>query len=333
LVLFTRGTRIMRRNVAFLCLLTVALTLSPPAANAVILPPPVSRKLGAWVNPNGGPWSRLSVTTFEALIGRKLAIDHRYYAWTDKFGAGYQSIEQWDLDNGRTPLISWKGTTLTAIISGSYDSMIRARADAVKALTQNGHQATVYLRWAWEMNGDWFPWDGYHNGGAGVGPQRYVAAWRHIHDLFVAEGATNAIWTWCPNGDDVPNQSWNYFANYYPGNSYVNRVAIDGYNWGGSKWRSFAKTFSRIYSWAESDPNNPRYVMVAETSSQESGGSKAQWITDARNAIETGSFQYVAELLWFDAPIGWQITTSLPAQQAFIAMANDGSFCWNNACH
>ena len=48
------------------------------------------------------------------------------------------------------------------------------------------------------MNGNWFPWCEGVNGNQ---PGEYVAAWRHVHDIFTAVGATNATWVWCPNVD------------------------------------------------------------------------------------------------------------------------------------
>ena len=48
------------------------------------------------------------------------------------------------------------------------------------------------------MNGSWFPWsEGVNGNRAG----EYVAAWRHVHDIFTAVGATNVTWVWCPNVD------------------------------------------------------------------------------------------------------------------------------------
>jgi len=33
----------------------------------------------------------------------------------------------------------------------------------------------------------------------GVSPANFIAAWRHIHDIFVARGATNVEFVWCPS--------------------------------------------------------------------------------------------------------------------------------------
>jgi mannan endo-1,4-beta-mannosidase len=37
------------------------------------------------------------------------------------------------------------------------------------------------------MNGNWFSW----NGDSANRPADFVAMWRHVHDLFAHEGATN----------------------------------------------------------------------------------------------------------------------------------------------
>ncbi|MBA3865307.1 MAG: hypothetical protein H0X42_02995 [Solirubrobacterales bacterium] len=45
------------------------------------------------------------------------------------------------------------------------------------------------------MNGDWFPWSESANGNQ---PGEYVAAWRHVHEIFSAAGATDATWPGVP---------------------------------------------------------------------------------------------------------------------------------------
>ena len=76
------------------------------------------------------------------------------------------------------------------------------------------------------MNGDWYPW-GYQPHATG---RTFVAAWRHIVTLFRALGARNVTWLWTVNiindahGGKIPRPS-----QWWPGNSYVNWVGIDGY--------------------------------------------------------------------------------------------------------
>ena len=76
------------------------------------------------------------------------------------------------------------------MIAGRYDEYIREFAEEARAW---GHP--FFLRFNWEMNGDWFPWSEGVNGNPSG---EYVAAWRHVHDIFAAVGATNVTWVWCP---------------------------------------------------------------------------------------------------------------------------------------
>ena len=91
------------------------------------------------------------------------------------------------------PTINEPNFQLSDVIAGTYDSYIREFAEAAKAW---GHP--FFLRFNWEMNGDWFAWaEGVNGNKSG----EYVAAWRHVHDIFTSVGATNATWVWCPNVD------------------------------------------------------------------------------------------------------------------------------------
>jgi len=85
------------------------------------------------------------------------------------------------------------------------------------------------------MNGNWYPWSGRdERRRLGWRGQDTSAAYRHAHDLFVADGGDHVVWVWCPLVDDVPNESWNHWTNYYPGDAYVDWVGLDAYNWGTS---------------------------------------------------------------------------------------------------
>ncbi len=78
--------------------------------------------------------------------------------------------------------------TLDNSTNGSQDATINTPATAVKALT-----GKVMIRFAHEMNGNCYPWDGVHNGNDATAPPKYIAAFRHVHDVFAAAGVTNAL--------------------------------------------------------------------------------------------------------------------------------------------
>ncbi len=306
---------------------------SPPATSGD-LAPTSGALLGAWHKPSpSSSWSTSEYERWEQEVGRKMKIDHRFVSWGSTYWPG--SNERWDNENGRHPMISIGGSEafpgLDAVNNGSQDAWIRGRADAVKAL---GFK--VLLRPLWEMNGSWdMRWQGIynHSSGATDGPAKYVTAWKRIVDIFREQGADNALWVWAPNCDSSPSDAWNHFTNYYPGDSYVDWVGCDGYNFGTtqswSSWVDWSFTFGNGWDGRPSAyatyPQKP--FMAAETASCEPGGDKGAWITQARNDIKA-RFPNLKALVWFDEnkECDWRTESSAAALSAFRALAADPHF-------
>ncbi len=96
------------------------------------------------------------------------------------------------LHTGTVPLIYWAPVdpadpgspdwTYNTILNGDHDAYITQFAQDAKA-----YGGRVLLRFAHEMDGDWFPW--------GIGrfdntKANFILAWRHVHDIFRSVGAT-----------------------------------------------------------------------------------------------------------------------------------------------
>ena len=112
--------------------------------------------------------------------------------------------------------ISSRAAMRSAIASGAHDAHI---TDWATRLADWG--SPVMLRFGHEMNGNWYPWaEGVNGNGAGD----YVAAWRHVHDIFTRAGADNVQWVWNPN---VPYYGSTPLDGLYPGADYVDVVALD----------------------------------------------------------------------------------------------------------
>lgn len=220
---------------------------------------------------------------------------------------------------GQTPLITWEswdwnGTATqpaysdAKIAAGAFDTYITQWAKAAKSFG-----TLVYLRWGSEMNGNWNPWDPGVNGNTTA---QYVNAWRHIHKIFVNNGASNVKWLWTPitkYGGSTPLKS------VYPGDSYVDLVGVDGYNWGTtqpwSSWQSFSQVFSPTITEIRSFTSKP--LWITEVASTEQGGDKAAWIADMFSTIQNDP--RISGLVWFNAnkETDWRIESSAAAQQAF----------------
>jgi hypothetical protein len=125
------------------------------------------------------------------------------------------------------PDLRYQKTFIALINSGYFDSEMAVWAAALRDFGR-----PVLLRFAHEMNGDWYPYGGGGDSdgdGKPDGPEAYIRAWRHTHDLFAAAGAGNLLWAFCPNGEDFPDADWNRPFRYYPGDAYVDLIFVDAY--------------------------------------------------------------------------------------------------------
>jgi len=172
------------------------------------------------------------------------------------------------------------------------------------------------------MNGNWFPWSEGVNGNKSG---EFVAAWRHVHDVFTAVGATNATWVWCPNVNWYGSfENFKGVSGQYPGDAYVDWTGLDGYNWGtnpsrSGQWQTFNQLYRSSYRYLTETvaPNKP--LMIGEVASSEYGGSKATWIKEMLAQVPT-EYPKIRALLWFDkydSSMDWPIETSSTAASAF----------------
>jgi Glycosyl hydrolase family 26 len=219
---------------------------------------------------------------------------------------------------GAIPEITWEprdpsaGVTqptyaLRRIIAGAFDSYITRWARQIRA-----YREPVVIRFAHEMNGNWYPWSEYANGNA---PGEYRAAWQRVRGIFESCRTSNAYWCWSPN---VP---WGeaHLADYYPGDGYVDRVALDGYNWSTteswSSWQSFSEIFAPGLDELSSLTSLP--VWIGEVGCAEVGGDKAGWIDDMFATLS--GLPQVRGVTWFafDMQTDWRIDSSPAALAAF----------------
>jgi hypothetical protein len=195
---------------------------------------------GAWIGSQftgrEAPWDWNAVTAFEQRNagGKHLSV----VQWSSPFSASYcggncnfatstfDSVRQ----HGVIPFFSWANSGISDgdIAAGNWDSYVTSWATAAKNW---GHP--FFLRFDWEMNAPWFNWGVGNNGTTAA---QFVAAWRHVHDIFTSVGASNVTWVWCPNVD--PGGKLASLSSLYPGDGYVDWTCLDGYN-GNIPWTSF----------------------------------------------------------------------------------------------
>jgi len=286
---------------------------SQPAGNgqpaAAVKPERVPGKvlLGEYLDLKGQT-AQQSLALRRQQLGRDPRIVHQYYDWAQPLPQAATGLPP-----GSILMVSWAGTFYAPILDGSQDALIAKAADALAALKE-----PVFLRWAWEMNGNWYDWGGARNGD---NPAGFVAAWRHIHDIFVAHKAVNVGWAWGPNAGSAPSSAWNAMARYYPGDDYVDWVAVSGYFTG-------RETPAALFNGITTAYGDRKPVMIAETGALERGGTvKADWIR-ALNAWIAGH-PPVGALVWFDTDNdkgntkNWRIDSTPSSLAAYRELAND----------
>jgi hypothetical protein len=144
-----------------------------------------------------------------------------YDQWTTPDGSVAPILDNAKTRPGMAPMVSWNlPLTGGQVTDGSKDAYLGAQAAAVK-----DYGGPVFIRLDWEMNANsnWYPDWNLPN----VTTAQFIAAWRHVYDVFQSAGATNAAFVWCPtlwNGpDDLSPAAW------YPGDAYVDWLGIDAY--------------------------------------------------------------------------------------------------------
>lgn len=270
-----------------------------------------------------------SIDAYESLISREVSVVMWFQDFTCPFYTDacetvnqHHSIpmitwEPWNALNHSDPLY-----TLDNINSGSFDAYISEFAATAKAWGK-----PMFIRFAHEMNGNWYPWSGMNNGQSGA---KYISAWQRIYSTFEALGVKNVTWVWCPMNYSVPNgagYSWNDAANYYPGNGYVDWLAFDAYanSEADNSGTDESVAYSGIYNTLQGSFFSNKPIMIGENASGTfEAADKPGWITNAFNGIQN-SYPRIKLYVWFNLnkDSNWRVDSSPDSLNAFKAAMTD----------
>jgi len=246
------------------------------------------------------------------LMGRSPVIVHYYKQWDFTPFVPAELNAVWN--RGAVPMITWEPLSyrgrrysLRAIARGRYDRYVRRAARAAASWGR-----PVFVRFAHEMNGDWYPWGPGIDGNTAP---RFKMAWRHLVRIFRRAGATNVRWVWTPYTNQFGGLP---FKRFYPGDRWVDWAGLDGFNWGyGGSSYSFKQLFGRSYRVLARISHRP--MMIAETGTYDRG--KARWISQALRR-QLPRLRRVRALVWFNYPtngVDLRFNSSHSALRAFRA--------------
>ena len=308
---------------------------APPApAPAVDVPwprpaPDPRRAFGVYVDPwHVDEWSRTVgaapqlVAKFEAFANRR-TVD----PW----------LRQAERIGIRRMLVSWEpwapvpvawGTALQARPQPGYSNLDIARGAQDRyilafARSLARFRGTVYLRFAHEMNGYWYPWS--------HGSRAYVYAWRRMVRIFEVAGARNVrfVWSVNPNLYDTQREWRRGLRAYWPGSRYVDAIGSTMIDFGGIKSYSVDRFTPRL-RWLHDTYRKP--VVLTEVNT--AYGNRLRWLADLRAALAT--MPWIDVVTWSQLPsrgkahqtatgvVDWDVQTDAPASAELAAIIRDG---------
>jgi hypothetical protein len=279
--------------------------------------------------PNSGSDLLQTVALAQLQTHRTLDIVHTYHRWLQAFPtpeeaalarSGHILLINWQPTNPDGGLIPW-----VSIADGSQDAVIRAEARRLAALG-----LPVMLSFSHEPEADL---------GREGSATDFATAYRRVHDIAVAAGATNVVWVWDVEG--IATRHWeSIYRRLWPGAAYVDWIAWDPYNFASCKshpWRSFRQLVSPFYAFLAENPFQHRPLMLAELGTvggQFGSHSKQSWYAGVRSSL--ASFPRVRALVYFDYPsppasCDWSSSSTPASAAAFAQLANDPIFLAQSA--
>lgn len=240
----------------------------------------------------------------ERTIGSRPGLVYSFHDINDPIPSAYDSavvargqVLHIDIDardftgSGETP-VTWQ-----AVAAGTFDGDLAAQARGVAGLG-----VPVFLTFDHEP-------DQPSRSDQGTSAD-FIAAWRHVHQVFVQNGATNAVWVWVVMG--LPLTYASSLA-FWPGNDVVDWISWEAYdqaNCGSgtpdpARFRSFGQAMLGFYDYlrlhggaAGIDVRKP--MMISESGTVVLPGPDSpseRWFDDAPEALRRHP-QVKALTLW-----------------------------------
>jgi hypothetical protein len=295
---------------------------------------PVTRTIALGVSmPDGRDLSVLDAFT-SAVGGRVPATWTIWSQWGRRdFSAFPATAAEGARARGAMPMIWWEPVDPSRLDDPTYPRLANITAglhdDYIRSFARQARQFRhpVLLRFAHEMNGGMFPWGvQYFDNSAAT----FVAAWRHVHRIFQQVGATNVRFVWsvakksCAGGCDP-------YAQFYPGDAYVDYLGFSSYNWGAFKegWVSMLQGYTRVTNLLASLSSKP--IMAVETGANPEGGDKAAWIREGYLAVyerlpRVEAIVYLNVDLRPDGHPDWSLTSPPEALEMYASIASMPEF-------
>jgi hypothetical protein len=307
----------------------ILLAVCLPARTAAAERSP-ARTFGVYVDPwNVADWSRQVgaapqvLARFEAFS--KGEVLDSFLRETERQGIARVMVswEPWKpvpVEMGSAQWAPQPGYRNRDILHGVQDRYIRRFARSLATF-----RGVVYLRYAHEMNGDWYPWS--HE------PRFFTLAWRRLVRLFDAAGARNVRFVWSANPNLFEGKG-PWLANlrkYWPGSRYVDYVGSTMINFGGvrraryqvSRFEPRFEILRRVFR---------KPLILTETNTEYAG--RVSWLRKLRRMLNR--MPWIRSVVWSQlrsrgqaslkgsGELNWDVRSDPPSAAVLRGIIRDG---------
>lgn len=189
-----------------------------------------------------------------------------------------------------------------SILAGRHDEYIDNFARCLR-----DSKMDVYLRYAHEMNGVWYPW--CHN------PDKYIEAWKYIrHRVRTLRGAWNVQFIWAPNPDlwrATPADWLRRLLPYWPGGAAMEAIGFTMIDFGGERIYPVS-AFDLRFGLARQICHKVTLAMEVNVARE----NAIEWLNDLADHVSRG-----------DHPLPMVILSQGPSRGA--AAGDTGDMGWN----
>jgi beta-mannanase len=188
--------------------------------------------------------------------------------------------------------------TLEKILAGRFDAQLKAWGEAARAF-----ETPIIVEWGTEANGQWFSWNGKWNGKE-AGPKLFRDTYRHIVKTIAAD---NITWVFHINSDDDPEEAWNAFENYYPGDDLVDWIGISVYSAQSPMddyWTNFTEQMDLVMPRVSKLADKPVMILEFGATHNNPLGQSEVWADEALQALLSNRWPSVKGFSWWNET--WQ---------------------------
>lgn len=288
----------------------------------------VAPSCGAWwgVYTLRGADPAQAVRDLEGKVGRRFDITLRYHDFSRTASGTFPDEYERDLGRDRLQFVAWESRLYREdrdlawadVAAGEYD------ADVVRPAARRIREAGMPLMLSFDPEMDRL----LEKKGTAAD---YVAAARHVHDVFREEGVVTVTWAWVTTGY-LGEGNADTLKAVYPGDAYVDWVGYDPYNYfrcNGSPWKSFEETVSPTYDWLKDNGFGGKPFVLAEYGTQFDPADPERarrWYEDVPQVL--GEHPDIKALVRWDSSFdcGLEIDNGPGMVEAFAEAGRDAAF-------